>query len=138
VQRADDIAAFKPERFWRLQAAAALPETVEQGRGQVGRKPRPAPPSGLPAGTGSAFARLDSGTAPSAASPSAIGLPLQWERSRCFDPGVARALLDEVRASARFVVTSWKQETSMQPRPQPLNTVALLKSASRALGMGPH
>jgi len=66
-------------------------------------------------------------------------LPLEWERGQVFDLTVATTFKELVvsnNAPAKVVDVSSKTES--RPRPQALNTVAMLKMASTLLGMGPH
>ena len=68
------------------------------------------------------------------------GIPLQfeWERGRVFDEPVARLLYKEVSQTKLARVTHFGKTTETRVRPTALNTVELLKVASRTLGIGPH
>jgi DNA topoisomerase III len=65
---------------------------------------------------------------------------VEWQRGRLFDQQVCAMFAERVNACkgdvARLVSTGVKQ--ARKPRPMPLNTVALLKHCSSALGIGPH
>lgn len=64
-------------------------------------------------------------------------LELEWARGRVFDHETAR-LFEALLADAPVLtVTSVEEKETKRGRPTPLNTVELLKIASKALGMGP-
>ena len=68
-------------------------------------------------------------------------LRLKWSRGRVFDGGVGQLFLARVTRppSARALhVLRVRQRPSSRSRPQPMNTVEMLKQASRVLGIGPH
>eukprot|EP00928_Gymnodinium_smaydae_P066381 TRINITY_DN493_c0_g1_i1.p1 TRINITY_DN493_c0_g1~~TRINITY_DN493_c0_g1_i1.p1 ORF type:complete len:870 (-),score=213.50 TRINITY_DN493_c0_g1_i1:206-2782(-) len=65
-------------------------------------------------------------------------LPLEWQRGQVFDLPVATTFLQivsENEAPAKVIDITQKEDRT--PRPQALNTVAMLKMASSRLGIGP-
>eukprot|EP00941_MAST-03F_sp_MAST-3F-sp1_P006461 g6461.t1 len=65
-----------------------------------------------------------------------ISIKLKWSRDRVFDQGVAQLFLTSL--SQEPYVSSVKKKESRRGRPTPLNTVSMLKIASKALGIGPR
>lgn len=65
-------------------------------------------------------------------------LDLEWERSRVFDREAADVLLHLVSADGTLACVRSTEGHSKRPRPQPMNTVAMLKAASKVLGLGPQ
>jgi len=66
-------------------------------------------------------------------------LYLEWQRGQVFDLPIATTFRDLVLENgAPAKVTDITQKEDRQPRPQALNTVAMLKMASTRLGMGPQ
>ena len=67
-----------------------------------------------------------------------IQLNLRWLRNRLFDKDAATALLRTVQENRNqvHVVSNQSKECVKNP-PLPLNTVAMLKLASRVLGISP-
>lgn len=62
-----------------------------------------------------------------------------WESGRSFNKQKTEALIETVLTdNPVVVVTSVVTKQKKQGRPTPLNTVALLKACSKALGIGPH
>ena len=59
-----------------------------------------------------------------------------WDRNRVFDQGVAKLIMANCQGKAK--VTSVVSKRDHKTRPGALNTVELLKIASKVLGMGPH
>ena len=66
------------------------------------------------------------------------GAPLEvhWQRVRVFDCGVASVCLGMVRASSDAALKSLTDSIETRSRPLGLNTVTMLKTCSKALGMG--
>ena len=62
---------------------------------------------------------------------------LEWERGRLFDYESAVLFDSLVRESGPVIVTSVRESETTRPRPTAMNTVEMLKAASRVLGMGP-
>jgi DNA topoisomerase-3 len=62
---------------------------------------------------------------------------LEWDRGRLFDHETACLFETIVKEGTHVSVTSVKESETSRPRPTALNTVEMLKIASRALGMGP-
>eukprot|EP01061_Rhynchopus_euleeides_P005988 TRINITY_DN15065_c0_g1_i2.p1 TRINITY_DN15065_c0_g1~~TRINITY_DN15065_c0_g1_i2.p1 ORF type:complete len:722 (+),score=287.37 TRINITY_DN15065_c0_g1_i2:104-2167(+) len=58
-----------------------------------------------------------------------------WDRNRVFDQAVARLILQNCQGKARVTNVTSKRES--RGRPGALNTVELLKTASKSLGMSP-
>jgi DNA topoisomerase-3 len=61
-----------------------------------------------------------------------------WNSGRSFNKGRVEALHQSTAASPLVVVKNLAKKEKKQGRPVPLNTVALLKACSKALGIGPH
>mmetsp|Transcript_6890 Transcript_6890/g.19941 ORF Transcript_6890/g.19941 Transcript_6890/m.19941 type:complete len:878 (+) Transcript_6890:797-3430(+) len=62
-----------------------------------------------------------------------------WESGRSFNKTKTEALVQKaLEANATAVVSNVVTRDKKQGRPVPLNTVALLKACSKALGIGPH
>ena len=62
-----------------------------------------------------------------------------WESGRSFQKQKTESLVEKaLEANATATVTSVVMKDKKQGRPVPLNTVALLKACSKALGIGPH
>jgi DNA topoisomerase-3 len=62
---------------------------------------------------------------------------LEWDRGRLFDHETACLFETIVKEGTHVSVTSVKESETSRPRPTALDTVEMLKIASRALGMGP-
>jgi DNA topoisomerase III len=63
--------------------------------------------------------------------------PLEWARKRVFDKDVGMYFYRLVSQRNSAVITSVTSRRKLKPRPTPLNTVELLKVASKQLGIGP-
>merc|ERR1712139_231501 len=72
---------------------------------------------------------------------------VDWGRSRVFDQEVGNLFLtllsgDDATVTAaaggNLICTNVKTGQKRRTRPQPMNTVEMLKLASKALGIGPH
>ena len=63
---------------------------------------------------------------------------LAWVRNPCFDERHARRAASAVQAARQLTVVSANCTRRTYPPPVGLNTVALLKLASSALGLSPH
>lgn len=62
-----------------------------------------------------------------------------WEAGRSFNKNKTESLIDTaLEQNASVTVTNVVIKEKKQGRPTPLNTVALLKACSKALGIGPH
>jgi DNA topoisomerase III len=61
-----------------------------------------------------------------------------WASGRSFNRGRVESLLQTAREAPLVIVKSVVTKEKKQGRPVPLNTVALLKACSKALGIGPH
>lgn len=64
-------------------------------------------------------------------------LTVEWERGRVFSLEVARMFETMVSDASVVRVASVKVSEARRGRPTPMNTVEMLKAASRTLGMGP-
>ena len=62
----------------------------------------------------------------------------EWNRGRIFDEPVARLIHSRVAATKAARVVQVSRTTETKPRPAALNTVEMLKVASRSLNIGPH
>lgn len=65
-------------------------------------------------------------------------LQLEWSRGRLFDEDVAVTFQRLIQADNRVSCTSVTTSESRRVRPQAMNTVTLLKLASKNLGIGPQ
>ena len=67
-------------------------------------------------------------------------IAVDWSRKRLFDEHSTRVILRMISESsaAKLICTSVSVTTGRSPRPQPMNTVKMLKMASSSLGIGPH
>ncbi|KAK8805506.1 hypothetical protein WA158_002162 [Blastocystis sp. Blastoise] len=63
---------------------------------------------------------------------------LNWKRGRVFDHEVAFMFSSLFQDITSLTVTSINKSTSRHPPPLPLNTVEMLRLASKVLGMGPQ
>nr|CAB3267171.1 DNA topoisomerase 3-beta-1 [Phallusia mammillata] len=63
---------------------------------------------------------------------------LDWARVRVFDQHVANMYLSFVKDKTKAVVQAVKSSEKKKARPNALNTVELLRTASSALGIGPQ
>jgi len=63
---------------------------------------------------------------------------LSWGRGNVFDHEVTSMFEKLIRESKTLRCVSVTKEEKKKQRPQPLNTVEMLKVASTGLGMGPH
>jgi DNA topoisomerase-3 len=64
--------------------------------------------------------------------------PLKWDQGRLFDHGIVESLASVVSSNNELLCVDVKTSEVRRMRPQPLNTVELLKLASKHLGIGPH
>eukprot|EP00939_MAST-03C_sp_MAST-3C-sp1_P002707 g2707.t1 len=119
VARHDRIKQFKAERYWRIESCVRVPLSKEEEE-EVG-----------------VVAAKDNDDSAKRVRDPNEPIHLRWRRNRLFDELVTRAILDTVVetriASVRRVT---RKRVSKSP-PVALNTVTMLKIASRALGMGP-
>jgi DNA topoisomerase-3 len=69
-----------------------------------------------------------------------MGTPvsIEWARGRLFDQSAADLFLHLVGGDNQLTCTSVKESETKKTRPQPMNTVEMLKIASSRLGIGPH
>jgi DNA topoisomerase III len=65
-------------------------------------------------------------------------LPVQWQKGRLFDESTAAVFLALVKNDGALKCVSVKKSDSRKTRPQPMNTVEMLKMASKQLGIGPQ
>mmetsp|Transcript_3626 Transcript_3626/g.11267 ORF Transcript_3626/g.11267 Transcript_3626/m.11267 type:complete len:852 (+) Transcript_3626:59-2614(+) len=63
---------------------------------------------------------------------------LSWERGRVFDQAVGMYFESVVASEKCARLVSFTSKEQKKPRPIPLNTVAMLRTASAGLGLGPH
>ena len=61
----------------------------------------------------------------------------EWERGRIFDKRVASVFRSIMLEDSRLKILRVNQKEVKKGRPTPLNTVAMLKACSKALGIGP-
>ena len=64
-------------------------------------------------------------------------IPLTWSRGRIFDLEIYSLFQKQIQPLTSVEVISIKETNGARTRPLPLNTVEMLKIASRSLGMGP-
>eukprot|EP00796_Vickermania_ingenoplastis_P008249 gene8249-5770_t len=67
-----------------------------------------------------------------------INLQFDWDRGRVFDEPMARLLHQKVSKSKTSKVIQVQVSKDSRVRPLALNTVEMMKIASKTLGMGPH
>lgn len=67
-----------------------------------------------------------------------IQVELEWSRKRVFDHSVGQLFEDIVKKNSEAKIISCVIKDGSSQRPKPLNTVELLKIASKQLGIGPH
>lgn len=67
-----------------------------------------------------------------------VSIPLQWSRNRIFDQSTVEMFLIILKRETTLLCVSSKSYETKRTRPKPLNTVELLKIASKNLGIGPH
>ncbi len=72
------------------------------------------------------------------ASRGGVLLSFEWERGRLFDEPMARLMYRTVAESKTAKIVEANKSNDSKPRPTALNTVELLKIASKFLGIGPH
>lgn len=65
-------------------------------------------------------------------------LILEWQRGRIFDKGTAEMFLAILQGDTAVECIDVREKEGRMLRPVPLNTVQLLKLASKNLGIGPH
>lgn len=65
-------------------------------------------------------------------------LLLEWIRGRLFDQSAAEIFIRLITVDTHVVCESVKTSETRRLRPQPMNTVEMLKIASSKLGIGPH
>eukprot|EP00607_Mallomonas_marina_P006656 CAMPEP_0182435572 /NCGR_PEP_ID=MMETSP1167-20130531/76539_1 /TAXON_ID=2988 /ORGANISM="Mallomonas Sp, Strain CCMP3275" /LENGTH=790 /DNA_ID=CAMNT_0024626779 /DNA_START=237 /DNA_END=2606 /DNA_ORIENTATION=+ len=65
-------------------------------------------------------------------------IAVEWSRGRLFDQEITKMFLKMVNESDSLLCVTVKQSEGTKPRPTPLNTVELLKIASKSLGIGPQ
>lgn len=65
-------------------------------------------------------------------------LSLEWSRGRLFDQSIAEAFVQMIQRDKYLQCESIKSSETRRTRPQPMNTVEMLKLASSRLGIGPH
>lgn len=63
---------------------------------------------------------------------------LEWSRGRVFEQATAEMFHTLLKKETSLVCTSRSESETRKQRPKPLNTVELLKLASKVLGIGPH
>ncbi|PAA58106.1 hypothetical protein BOX15_Mlig004061g1, partial [Macrostomum lignano] len=65
-------------------------------------------------------------------------VPLEWRRVRVFEREIAQFFFNTIKSAKVAVVTDVRKQEKSKPRPQALNTVEMLRTASSGLGMGPQ
>ena len=122
---------------------AALPAVDDEGGGAP--QTAAAAADAAADAAAAAAARRSGGGAPmdAAAAAKAVGaagsdeaLEVRWERGTIFDRGVATLLLGLVRAAGTATLASLTEAVEPRRRPPGLNTVMMLKTCSKALGIG--
>ena len=63
---------------------------------------------------------------------------LEWERGRIFDQSITETFAAMVNQESYLLCYDVKTSETRRTKPEPLNTVELLKLASKSLGIGPH
>ncbi|XP_076113744.1 DNA topoisomerase 3-beta-1-like [Mytilus galloprovincialis] len=72
------------------------------------------------------------------AHPGGRSIYLDWDRVRIFDKEVAQMFLNMIKSADSARVTKVVQEEKFKGRPQALNTIEMLRSASSGLGISPQ
>ena len=67
-----------------------------------------------------------------------VNIPLQWSRNRLFDQSSVEMFHIILKRESTLLCVSSKSYETKRTRPKPLNTVELLKIASKILGIGPQ
>lgn len=111
VERYDMIQSFQPEPYWSLQVKIDASQ-----------------PSSSSATTSTSTSTTTSSSM----------VYLQWQRGKLFDQSVVDLFAYMVRGDERLQCIEVRKKDSRRLRPQPLNTVELLKLASKQLGIGPQ
>ncbi len=62
---------------------------------------------------------------------------LEWQRGRLFDQGIIETFVSIIQDDTDLICSSVKTSESQRTRPQPMNTVEMLKMASSRLGLSP-
>ena len=62
----------------------------------------------------------------------------EWARGRIFDQAVCTSIHATLAGESTLRVDAVEQKEVKKGRPTPMNTVEMLKAASKALGIGPH
>ena len=62
---------------------------------------------------------------------------VKWSRVHLFDKEIVYLFYNEVRSASCATVTEVQLQTKSKPRPAALNTVELLRAASKGLGISP-
>ena|SRR3990167_10277801 len=65
-------------------------------------------------------------------------ISLQWKRKRIFDNSVCSLYQEILKQFSYCKLEQVTSKPAAHQRPKPLNTVELLKIASKQLGLGPH
>lgn len=65
-------------------------------------------------------------------------LTLSWDREREFNHSTAQGIFNRLKGITKAKVADVKKKEKKRPPPAALNTVELLRTASSALGIGPH
>ena len=116
VQRHEENVVFEPEVYWQIGLSLQPPAHEPSGSALPGLQR----PPGLASSS-------EQSTSP---------LEVTWERGRTFDRGVVSVCLRLVRAAGSATLSSLVESTERRARPIGLNTVQMLKIASKALGIG--
>ncbi|KAM3572437.1 hypothetical protein VYU27_005564 [Nannochloropsis oceanica] len=66
-----------------------------------------------------------------------VSVPLEWNRGRLFDQEVAHVFLHLVGEAGTVTVDKVLKSEQRRTKPSAMNTVEMLKEASKVLGMGP-
>jgi DNA topoisomerase-3 len=129
VRRHLEISHFQAEPYWILQVNV-MSKGIDGGGGGSGGS------GGGGGGGGSESADARGGG--SRSNNNHTPLALEWERGKCFDQNVCRTFYERVHVNQTLIVQDVQTREMKQSRPTPMNTVQLLKVASKALGIGPH
>jgi len=112
VMRHDEIENFQPEAFWAIDASFS------------------------PAGGGSKASAASKRDASRFGTP-CTSVKFDWKRGRLFNQAAVSLYLQRIKDHPTGNrVLKVKVSTKKKPRPSPLNTVEMLKVASRNLGIG--
>lgn len=135
VVRHIDIQNFQPERFWSLDLEVLLSHQSAPSHAEAA-----AAGAGTGAGHHNTTLALNTSSTGAGLDAQANGefqrVSLSWKRGRLFHPAVVRMFLLKVASASYMQVARVATRAQIRARPQPMNTVEMLKQASRFVYVG--